>query len=134
MDVLLAEFDLLRGTAESAMHMGGAHLRCACHCVALRRQNAESSRPETSSVLASEQGNSGCPSAAKRMGRLFGPRDAAARQDVVVAADCGLSSDRETDFEACAARRETTKKTRKRGRRAEAQGKIRIRVSGADGL
>ena len=50
------------------------------------------------------------------MRRLFGPRDGAAREEVLVAADIDASSEGETDFEASAARREVRKGGEKKRR------------------
>ena len=63
-------------------------------------QNAALAKSERSLVLASIQNTPPFPAAANQMRRLFGPRENAARQDVLLAADLETGPEKED----CAAR------------------------------
>ena len=85
------------------MQMGGAPAGASVS--ALRMQNTALSRSGKSLALASAQGDLGFPAFARHVRRILGPRGSAARQDVLVAADTGMSSEEGTDLEACVAHR-----------------------------
>ena len=90
------------------MQMGGASTETFVS--ARRTKGAALLRSKKSQALACGRGNMGFPALMKQMLRRFGPRGCDARQDVSAAADIGVSSEEETDFEGWAAQRKKKKK------------------------
>ena len=115
MEVVVAEFDVLRHNAESRMRMGtGAPEAFAS---VLRMQGASLAMSEGYPVLASNQRDVNFPTAAYQMRRLFGPRGGAAREDVCVAADMNWPSGTESDRASRLAHRKAKKEIREEGER-----------------
>ena len=72
----------------------------------------------------------GFPAVMKQMLRRFGPRGCDARQDVSAAADIGVSSEEETDFEGWAAQRKKKKQGGKENRKEKDPRKSKNKTEG----
>ena len=99
------EFDLLRRKAESEMEIGAGFPGAFVSILGM--QNAAPSQHEKSLVLARTQKSLDSLEVAATMRRLFGGREGAARQDVLITDDAEEPSGSDEDREVCATKRKT---------------------------